>query len=255
MPIKPEGVKRIFWIILNTVLGVGVILILVSVKAVWQYGQSVYPARAISVSAEGKVVVSPDIATLDFSVVSEGANPEKLQNDNNKKVNDAITFLKNEGIDAKDIKTGGYNLSPRYQYDDKRRTSYISGYTLTQTVVVKIRDFSKAGKILVTLPGLGINQISSLSFDVEDPNKFLNEARKEAFTKAFAKAESMAGQNHVKIKRVVTFNENSGGYPIPFYAKAEVGRGGGMGPVLVPPSIEPGSQEVTVQVSVVYEIW
>lgn len=255
MPIKQDRVKSIFWIILNVALVAGVILILASANALQRYGKSLYPARVINVSAEGKVVVSPDIANLSFSVVSQGKDPEKLQTDNNAKINNALDFIKSEGVESKDIKTADYNLSPNYRYDEKRGVSSIDGYTLSQTVLVKIRNLEKAGKILAGLPPRGINQIGGLNFSIEDPDKFLNEARKEAFEKAFAKAETMAAQNNVRVKGVVTFNEYGGGYPGPIYMRAEAfGKGGDAGPAPMPPSIEPGSQEVTVQVNVTYEI-
>lgn len=255
MPSKLEQSKNWFWVIINCLMAVAILLGLFSAKALWNYGKSVYPSRVISVSAEGKIVVAPDVATLSFSVVSEGADPEKLQNDNNEKINKALEFVKSEGVDAKDIKTSGYNLSPRYEYDEKTRRSFISGYTITQSIVLKIRDLTKAGRIIGGLPNRGINQINSLSFDIDDPDKFLNEAREEAFAKARAKAEAMAKQNRVRIRRVVSFNEFGGGYPgpIPLYAEA-FGKGGDFGAPVVAPSIEPGSQEVTVQVSVTYEI-
>lgn len=250
MPIKQDNIKNIFWILFDAVLAVAVVLGLLAAAALWQYGKSVVPSRAIAVNAEGKVVVIPDIARVSFSAVSEGKDPAAIQTDNNKKINSAIEFVKTEGVDPKDIKTAGYDLSPRYEYDEKRRTSFISGYTLTQTVSLKIRDFSKIGKIIGALPGLGINQIGSLSFDVDDPDKFLNEARKEAFEKARAKADAMASYSGVKIRRVVNFSEYGGGYPVPLFAKAEV-----FGGAVSAPTIEPGSQEVTVQVNVTYEIW
>lgn len=256
MPNKFEQSKNWFWVLINGVLIVAILLGFSAIKSIWQYGKSVYPSRVISVTAEGKVVVAPDVATLSFSVISEGADPEKLQNENNEKINKALEFVKTEGIEAKDIKTAGYDLSPRYGYDDKTRKSFISGYTLTQTIFIKIRDLEKVGKIVGGLPGRGINQINSLTFSIDDPDKFLNDARKEAFEKARAKAEAMAKQNRVRIGKVVSFNEYGGGYPpIPFY-EAGLAKGGDFGgPVAVPaPRIEPGSQEVTVQVNVVYEI-
>ena len=256
MPAKFEQSKNWFWIILDVALVVVVIFGLSSVKYLWAQSKATLPARTISVSAEGKVVVAPDVATLSFSVVAEGPDPEKLQNDNVGKITNAVNFLKEQGVEAQDIKTAGYNLNPKYVYDDKTRKSYISGYTLTQTVFVKIRELTKVGKILSGLPSKGINDISGLSFAIDDPDKFLNEARKEAFEKAMAKAKEMASYNGVKIRRVVSFNEYGGGYPIPLYAKAEVGGfGGDLGRPVPAPTIEPGSQEVTVSVNVTYEIW
>lgn len=255
MPNKFEQSKNWFWIILNGLMVILIVLGLFAAKALWGYGRSVYPSRVVSVNAEGKVVVSPDVANLSFSVITEDKDPEKIQNENNAKINTALDFVKGEGVDAKDIKTSGYNLSPRYEYDEKTRRSFISGYTLVQNITVKIRDLSKTGKIIGGLPSRGINEITSLSFSIEDQDKFLNDARQEAFDKARAKAEAMAKQNRVRIKRVITFSEVTGGYPGPIiYAEAGYGKGGALG-APVPPRIEPGSQEVTVQVSVVYEIW
>src|SRR3990167_140475 len=106
------------------------------------------------------------------------------------------------------------------------------------------------------LAARGVNEISGLVFSVEDPDKFLNEARQEGFDKARAKAKSMAEQNHARLGSVITFNESGGGYPMPMYATVEsIGKDGGMGVPVPAPTIEPGSQEVTVWVNVTYEIW
>ncbi|TSC82265.1 MAG: hypothetical protein G01um101419_619 [Parcubacteria group bacterium Gr01-1014_19] len=255
MPNKSEQMKNYFWIILNVVLVIGGLFLLVTGKAIWKNSAAAYPARTISVSAEGKVVVAPDLATLSFSVVSQGKDPVKLQEDNNTKINTAIEFVKSQGVAAADVKTADYNLSPNYHWDEKTRVSSIDGYTLNQTVIVKVRDLSKVASILGGLPARGINQLGGVNFSIDDPDKFLNEAREEAFSKARAKAEAMAKYNGVRLKKVVNFTEYGGGYPGPiYYAKeASMGRGGDM--ALPPmPTIEPGSQEVTVSVNVTYEI-
>lgn len=238
--------------ILNIVLVVLVLLGLSSLKALYSYGKSLPASRTITISAEGKTVVLPDIATFFFSVVNEGSNPEILVEKNNTVINKALEFVKGEGVEVKDIKTTGYDLSPRYEYDEKRRTSFISGYRLSQTVTIKLRDFTKISRILAALPSFGINQIGSLTFGVDEPDTYLNEAREQAFQKARAKADAMAKQNNVRIRKVITFSEFNGGYPRPMYAKAEMDSFGGG--VATPPQIEPGSQEVTVNVSVTYEI-
>ena len=247
--------KRIFWILVNVSLAVASILGLMWAKSIWVSSNAVIPSRTINVTAEGKTVVAPDIAQFSFSVVAEGKDPEKLAEENTKKMNDAIAYVKSQGVEAKDIKTAGYNLSPKYNYDPKTGRSFINGYTITQTVFVKVRDFAKVGKLIGSLPIYGINDISSLSFDIEDPDKYLSQAREEAFAKARAKAEAMAKQNGVRISRVINFYESSGGYPRP-YMYETFGKGGDMGAPTAPPApaIEPGSQEVTVNVNVTYEI-
>ncbi len=252
MPIINKYKERI-WPLLNAVLVVAVLVGLSAAYYFYKSSKSLAPARTFAVTAEGKTVVAPDVASFTFTVVSEGSDPEKIASDNDKKINAALDFIKTQGIESKDIKTANYNLSPRYEYDQNQKKTFISGYTLTQTVFVKIRDFAKIGKILGKLPDLGINQIGSLTFDIENPDKYLNEARQQAFEKAYAKAKSMADQNHVWIGGVVTFSEFSGFRP-PMPVYETFGKIGGLGAPAAP-SIEPGSQEVTVNVSVTYEIW
>lgn len=241
--------KNIFGILINIGLAIAILFLVIGSRALWNYTASLPAARTITVSAEGKAVATPDVASLSFGVVIEGTDPDKITQDSNKKISDAIEFVKTFEIDAKDIKTTGYDLSPRYQYDRKTGASSIVGYTIRQTVLVKIRKFENVGKIISGLPNQGINEINSLYFEVEDQDKFLNQAREEAFAKAAAKAKTMAQQNGVQIKKVVSFSESTGGYPMPIYARAEKLGGGA-----TVPAIEPGSQEVTVQVNVIYEI-
>ncbi len=247
-----ELFKKYFWTLLDLLLVMVIILIISSVSALHHYVDSSPSSRNITVSAEGKTVTIPDIAKINFSVVTEGIDTVKISSENAEKMDKAVNFIKSEGIEAKDIQTAGYDLSPKYEYDKEKRKSFISGYTLTQTVYLKIRDFSKISKILGTLPELGVNDISSLVFEVENQDKFLNDARNQAFEKALAKAKTMADKNGVKIKRVVTFTEYQSNHPI--YAMEKFGMGGGDAAPSVVPAIEPGSQEITVNVSVTYEI-
>ncbi len=217
-----------------------------------QYVDSFPPNRVINVSAEGKSTVIPDIARLSFSVVSDGTDPGSLADENNRKMNGAIDAVKAIGIDKKDIQTTQYSLTPKYSYDRYTGKSSIYAYEMSQTVSLKIRDFSKIGKILGALPQYGINQIGTLSFDVDDPEIYLSDARSQAFAKAKTKAESMAKANGVSLGRVISFSESTGGYPVPYY-KETLGMGGAA-PAQAAPTIEPGSQEVSVQVSVSYEL-
>lgn len=244
--------KNYFWVLIDAALIVAIVLgTWCAIYYVGRYTASLPITRTISVSSEGKVIATSDVAKLSFAVVSEGKDTEVVQADNARKMNAAIEFVKAQEIDAKDIKTSGYNLSPRYEYDEKKRTTFISGYTLTQTVTIQVRDFLKVSPILGALPGLGINQIQGVNFEIEDPEKYLADAREEAFSRAYAKAAAMAKQNGVRLGRVVTFSEGSQG---PIYSryfeaaamKADIGAPA--------PTIEPGSEEVRVNVTVTYEL-
>lgn len=231
-----------------------IILIFAGVFALTEWGKSLTPARVFTVTASSDIAIAPDLATVSFSVITEGTNPETVQSKNTEKMNAAIQYVKGEGIEAKDIRTSNYDLQPRYEYDKITRKTFISGYTLTQTVIVKIRDLSKIAKIIGGLPNTGVNEISSVKFSIEDPDKFLADTRKEAFDKAFEKAKAMAEMNRAKLGKVVEFSESFNNpirYNYTDYEKAYAPSLGGAAPT---PTIEPGSQEITVYVSVKYEI-
>jgi hypothetical protein len=218
-----------------------------------KFVDSLYTARTISVSAEGKVEISPDMATFNFSVVSEGVKPETLSLENTNKMKAAIDFVKSKGVEEKDIRTTEYSLSPKYEYNEKTRKSSIVGYSLTQTASVKVRDLAKVGEVLGGLPDLGINQIGSVSFAVENQEQYIAQARNDAFEKAKQKASVMAALNGVELDRVINFSE----YQQPYYgysAKSEsLGMGGGDAAISVP-QIQPGTQELSVQVNITYAL-
>ncbi len=253
--IQPYSAKHWFWLLLNGAMVVAIFLGLVLSASVIRTSNAVIPSRTITISAEGKAQVAPDLATLTFAVVSQGVTAEEVQKANTEKINKAVEYLKAQGVDVKDIQTANYNLYPRYRYDKDTSESSISGYELNQTVTVKIRDLAKAGTIVGGLSAAGVNQISSFAYSVEDPDAPRNEARQEAFNKAFAKAKAMADQIGVRIARVVTFSEFAGGYEPPYfydrYAVMAEGKGGEAAPA---PSLEPGQEEIVVNVSVTYEI-
>lgn len=210
-------------------------------------------ARTIVVSAEGKVTVKPDIAETHFAVVSEMPTVKQVTNDNNKKMNEVIKAIKALGVESKDITTTAYNLRPLpdYSMPYPKRPAKIVGYHLDQEITVKVRNLDIIDSVLDAAIKAGANEVGALSFDVDDAGAIKKEARAMAFTKAKEKASEMAALAGVKLSRVVTFNESANTYPIyPQYAmKAAIQEDSAPAP-----SIEPGTKEFTLNVSVTYEI-
>lgn len=243
-------------------LGIALIgTLLVSAYGVLSFVRSYETAAGTSsfyASAEGKVVAIPDIAQFSFSVVTQGGvNLQHIQSENTNKANAAIAFAKSKGVGKKDITTQGYNVEPRYQYyncdkDDTVCPPYeIVGYTITQIVLVKVRDFDVIGDLLSGVVQQGANTVSQLSFTVEDPLLLENQARGEAIAKAKDKARSIAKAGGFRLGKLLSISESSH-YPVPtpMFSQAE-GRGGAA-PAF--PIIEPGSYDMTINVNLTYEI-
>ncbi len=207
----------------------------------------------ITVTGTGDAVGVPDIATMSFSVVEQGDTVAAVTTTTTEAMNKIVTTLKSAGIADADIQTTGYNLNPRYDYS-KNKSGEILGYTLTQSVTVKIRNLDSIGQVVDAATTAGANDISSPAFAIDDPEAIKTEARAEAFTKAQAKAVSLAEAADVHLGDIVTFSEDDGGVvsPQPYYAERSLA-----GDAMITAdyaTIEVGSQEVNVSVSVTYAI-
>lgn len=260
---------------IKDLIGVAAIAgIVVFSYAAWVYvdafSKSIQPSsfRSFSVSGEGEVVTIPDVAQFTFKVVTEGkTNIEDLQTQNVEKTNNAIAFVKSQGVEGKDIKTQDFRLDPRYQYYNCSVRPLgegvepcpppdIVGYTIIQTVMVTVRDFKKIGAIVSGVVENGANSVSQLSFTIDDPDKAQSDARAQAIQKAKEKAEALAKAGGFSVGRLLSIQEGGGPiyYPVYENQRTDFGLGGAPLPSVPAPTIEPGSQEVKVFVTLVYEI-
>ena len=221
----------------------------------------VNPERVISFTEEGKIIAKPDIAEISFSVVTQGIEAAAVQTENNQKMQKVIDFVKKQGIEEKDIKTINYSLNPQYDYNWCKISSVkpypscppkIISYELTQGVEVKIRDFDKINVIIGGLSDAGANQISNINFSLDEPEDYKNQARIEALKKIEKRAQLLSKETSLKLGKIVSVSE-SGIFPSPIYRdlKAAVGSAEEV-PSAAP--IETGTQEITVTLTVSYEI-
>ncbi|GIW67616.1 MAG: outer membrane protein [Candidatus Parcubacteria bacterium] len=216
---------------------------------VYEYKNINQPQRTFSVTGEGKEVAVPNIAEIRIGVITDGKDLKNLQQENSNKMNKIINFLKEQGIVDKDIKTENYSITPKYDY---RTSSYqIVGYTISQNLVVKIRDLTKIGEILDGVVKRGANNVSGPNFTIDESESYLAKAREKAILNAKEKAEIIAKIAGFKLGKIVSISEYSSFPSIPLYSKY-VGTSGDEGETI--PQIEPGSQEIKVQINITFEI-
>jgi uncharacterized protein YggE len=182
---------------------------------------SMYPMpMSISVNGEGEASAIPDVGQFSFSVTAEGADATAAQAASGTKINDLIAYLKEQGVEEKDIKTENYNMYPKYRYENKGcfgtwcpPTEEIpDGFEVSQTVAVKVRDTGKAGTLIAGVGEKGATNISGLTFTIDDETALKAEARSKAIADAKTKAEKIAADLGVEIVRITSFYENEGYY-------------------------------------------
>ncbi|HYF10619.1 MAG TPA: SIMPL domain-containing protein [Candidatus Paceibacterota bacterium] len=221
--------------------------------------------NTITVDGRGEVNYKPDIATFTFAVTEEGKTVAEAQAKSSERMDKALKFLKDSGVEDKDVKTTGYHISPKYSYQTSATCvpygpcvppdPKIVGYTVSQNVEVKVRKTDEAGDLLSGIGNVGVQNVSSLMFSVDDEEKYKREARAKAIEDARAKAKALASDLDVRIVRVVSFSE--AGYPMPYYG---YGKGGvaydrmEVAPQVANVQVPSGENEVVSQVSITYEI-
>ena len=206
--------------------------------------------QTVSFSGEGTVKSVPDTAKVEVGLVTEGKDSISVQNENTSKMNAVISFLKGQGIKDEDIKTSNYNLSPKYDYYKGKST--LAGYIINQMITITVRDLTKVGKVLDGSVSSGANQVNSVSMFVDKPEEMKNKAREDAVKQAKEKALTTSKLAGFRLGRVVSFYESSVGEP-PMYYETAMGKGGSSS-VSPLPQIEPGSQEIKINVTLTYLI-
>jgi len=183
------------------------------------------PVPRIIVTGEGETTAAPDMAILTLSVLREAETARDAMTANNDAMGKVLAAMKEAGVEDRDLQTSGVNIQPRYVYpDDKNglKEPKITGYTVTNTLTVRVRDLDKVGTVLDKSVSLGVNQGGNLQFTNDNPEAAINEARKRAMADAIAKAKTLTDAAGVGLGRVIEISEQSfRPRPVPF-ARAEM---------------------------------
>ena len=266
------NIPQNFWTALRGLVAILIVFVVIlaigAIKVMSNIGVNHDTVSTINVDGTGYVIAVPDVATFTFSVSETAKTVVDAQAKATAKTIVALKAVRYQGVADKDISTQSYNINPHYDYQTAvcpanssgvvtycpGGKSVLTGYDVSQSIQVKVRDLTKAGAILTSVGSLGVQNVNSLSFSVDDPVKVQSDARNKAIADAKSKADVLAKQLGVRLARVISFSENNGGgYPRPMYAtmSASIAKDSSGS---VSPEIPTGEQKVTSNVSITYEI-
>lgn len=250
---------------LSVALGMLALFLLVGtfseLKSYHYIGSGVAATNTISVSGEGDVYAIPDTATFSVTVQETAKDVQTAQDAATKKGNDITAYIKGQGIDEKDIQTTDYSINPQYDWSAQVCASNsfcppgkqtLSGYQVSETITIKVRDTKKAGTLLAGVGTRGASQVSGLSFTVDNQDALNAQARDKAIAQAKDKAEVLAKSLGVSLVRIVGFTEN-GSQPV-YYAKAMAMDSAVSSGSAPSPEVSVGQNKITSNVTVSYEI-
>lgn len=206
------------------------------------------PAQ-ITVTGEGQVQRSPDIATLSLGVTTQGKTAAEAMTANNAALAAVMERLTKAGISGRDLQTTNLSLNPNWSQSSSQpnAAAEISSYTASNQLTVTIRKLDTLGQVLDAAITDGANTLNGLSFGLAEAKPVIDEARKAAVADAQARAALLVEAAGAKLGRIVSISESQNyGGPMPMFRQAADAVGS------VP--LAGGDVATTANVTVVYEI-
>lgn len=241
-----------------------IVVIFLATMGILKYGSSLtWSLRSVTipkedpfqVNAQGEVYIKPDTAEITLGVEKEGKSVAQVQEAVNKVNNEIVKKLKELGVKEEKIKTIGYSINPRYEWERNSGKRLLVGYQANASITVKTDDFEKLNQIIDQVVSAGANQVDSLNFILEDEDEARAQARDIAIAKAREKAKAIAKVSGLTLGRLINvFVSDTNYYPVPRaygldMTESSKAAGGG-----ITPQIEAGETKITVNVTLSYEI-
>ena len=206
--------------------------------------------EGIWVTGRGEVSAVPDIATLRLGIEAQEATVAEAQSQAAEAMDRVMTALTDNGVAKKDIQTQYFSIRQVTRWDRVKEEEIVIGYRVTNIVTAKIRDIDKAGSIIdaVAEAGGDLTRIDSISFSVDEPSPYYEQAREAAMADAKAKAEQLAELAGVTLGKPTYISEGSQiPYPRGMMEEAYAGAADTT-------PISPGEMEISLRLQVVYAI-
>ena len=200
--------------------------------------------NAITSSATGELLVTPDRVEISLSV----------QTINAKIMNDVMNALKSSGIPKDQLKTTGYYIYPIYEDNSNNLFSKkVKTYQVINTLVITLKDNSRAGDLIDTAVANGANQVNYISFMLapETEQSYRSVALTKAVQQTRADANAAAAALGVNITGVKEAVIGSSLPPVVYDTTRSLKMSGGAGPAM-PTPITPGDVKVSASVTVSY---
>jgi len=204
--------------------------------------QTIAPGTVQAVGS-ATIFFTPNQAQFTVGVVTQGATAQDAAQRNATLSTTVQNALKSALGTNGNIQTTSYYVEPR---SSNAPTPVIVGYTATNTALVTTYDLSIIGSLIDTATQAGANNIGGVSFGLQNPDPYIQQALTAAAKQALARAGAIAAGVGGTAGKVVSAVQGSSYTPIA--APAPVAGAGDTTP------IQSGSVSVSANVTVVVQL-
>lgn len=234
-------------IMITAAIIAGSVILWHSMTKIWHNAST---DKTITVQWEGKSSLVPNIYSFSITTNETGATTKIVSESLAQQLDQAQKILDTYKIDKKDIQSSNIDIQPNRVYDNN--SSREQWYRGTHTLTIKIRKIEDAGKIIDALTAINGLLVNGGNYTNDDESSTLKQARKLAFENAKAKAEELAKLSDMKLGKPLSISENIvNNTPYPMYRAMAMDSVAWSAPETI---INPGSQELQVQLNVIFEI-
>ena len=200
--------------------------------------------HTVTVAGTGKVSAPPDKATVNLGVQVIDTTATAALDKANTSAAALVAALKNAGVADADIATTGLQVYPQYTYPSNK----VTGYQAMNAVAVTVRDITKVGAVIDAAAAAAGNDItiSGVSFSIAEPEKLMAGARSAAIDNATVRAGQYAEAAGKSVGSVLQISETTFS-AVPIYTGAPTSDSKGT-------VVQPGTQDLSVTVNVVFEL-
>jgi uncharacterized protein YggE len=200
----------------------------------------------ITVTGTGMVTGTPNQLVLAMGVQVNGSSVGLALADANDAVTRVTSALRADGVAAADIQTSGLSIWPNYPADSQTPSSYGVSESLTAT----LNNLAAAGTQVDAAVRAGGNAttVSGISLNLTDTSALLATARARAVADATVKATQYAKALGQPLGSVISITDQASTEPFPVNGLD----GPSAAKTAVP--ISPGSQQLSISVTVVFAI-
>lgn len=207
------------------------------------------PQRTLTVTGSGSTRISPDIVSVTLGIQTRHDDVGQAVAQNNTTASRIMDAARTIGVADADMRTIYFSVSSQPKYDEFGSPTGQVSYFVDNSLQVTLRDITKLSDLLQAGIDAGANSVYGVTFSVADTNAAEDEARQKAIADAQARATELAGVSGVTLGTIQSVSTTAySPYPTAIYADG-YGMGGGGGP-----PTQPGSLEITAQVTVIYSV-
>jgi uncharacterized protein len=208
-------------------------------------------AGRITVTGTGTVTGVPNQLVVSLSVQATGNDVTSALNQANLTVREVTAVLRERGVAAADIQTSDLNISPNYN-----NNGVVTSYSVSESLNATLNRLTAAGSQIGAAVRAGGNAVSidDVTLNLTSTGPLMAAARAQAIANAHAQAEQYARALGEPLGPAISVSpvQQQEQEPVPDQFGAANTAAGTAARSRVP--VSPGTQQLSVSVTVVYAI-